>query len=115
MPNYQNRTRARSNHFVNNFEFSAHAESRTPQRGLLVDDVRYVLRYGKRVHAADAIFYYLRRKDIPDYDLLDKGRLEGTAVVTDRQSVRIITVWRNRHNGMRNLRRKLARGTPPSV
>lgn len=109
MPHQQSQLKTRSSHFVNSLELSRHAKRRTPQRGLLEEDVRYVLCYGKRIHAADAIFYYLRRKDIPEFDLITKGRLEGTAVVTDKQSNRIITVWRNRHNGMRNLRRKLAR------
>jgi hypothetical protein len=88
--------------------FSYHAQKRAAQRGLSPDDVVYILHYGRCYHAADAIFYLLLGKDIPDGDHHKMSRLIGTAIVVDKEHSTIITIWRNRQNAVRNIRRKLA-------
>jgi hypothetical protein len=88
--------------------FSCHAQKRTAQRGVSPQDIVYILRYGRLYHAADAIFYMLLGKDIPYSDCNKMSRLIGTAIVVDKEHSTIITIWRNRQNGVRNIRRKMA-------
>jgi len=97
----------RGKEFVERFTLSDHAAYRANQRGLHTRDIRYVLRYGKQYRAANAIIYYLRRVDIPSDELKFRDRLEGTAVITATGKTSVITVWRNRQKGIRNIRRKL--------
>ncbi len=98
----------RSHTWAESFQLSDHAHLRVKQRGLNLHEVRYVLRYGTCVHAANAVIYYLRQIDIPIEHLRRAGRLEGTAVITaNDDSKQVITIWRNRLHGTRNLHHKL--------
>lgn len=99
--------KGRDSSFVEEFTLSKHAQNRAGQRGLRQADIYYVLRYGKQYRAANAVIYYLRRIDIPEEELKAQVRLEGTAIITASQEPNVITVWRNRQNGLRNIRRKL--------
>lgn len=85
-----------------------HARLRTAQRNLAPDQVRYVMTYGQRVHRAGALIYFLRRRDIPEWDQsADRwARLEGTAVILTKDGRRLITAWRNRRDGLKQIRRK---------
>ncbi|MFN8443287.1 MAG: DUF4258 domain-containing protein [Caldilineaceae bacterium] len=88
-------------------DLSNHAQLRAKQRGLSEGDITYVLHYGHCIHAAGALICYLRRIDIPEVHRKEQMRLEGTAVFVAIDSKRVITVWRNRLHGTRNLHRKL--------
>ena len=93
---------------INHFQLTEHARCRASQRGLKLADIRYTLQFGHCYYVGDAFIYYLRRVDIPNADYPRMKRLEGTAVIAAREEACIITVWRNRKNGLRNIRRKLA-------
>lgn len=88
--------------------FSYHAQKRAAQRGISSQDVNDILHYGRRYHAADAIFYLLLGKDIPYSDRNKMSHLIGTAIVVNKDHSMIITIWRNRQNAVRNIRRKMA-------
>ena len=87
---------------------SHHAQLRAAQRGLTQQDIAYVLRYGHLYHAGGAMIYFLRSVDIPDDDYRHMKRLEGTAVLVNRDRSSIITTCRNRTHGSRNIRHKMA-------
>lgn len=91
--------------------YSAHAACRMAQRNLDCKDVDYIMRYGRHYHRAGVIHIHLRRKDIPGDDRADLAvaRLEGATVVADPAGGCIITVWRNRQDGLRHIRRKRRR------
>lgn len=86
---------------------SGHAQLRTKQRGLRQADIHYVLCYGTRYYAANAIIYYLRGTDIPPEHRRGMARLEGTAIFTAQARPWVITAWRNKRHGTRNLHHKL--------
>lgn len=90
----------------NELAVSAHAARRMRQRGLSEEDVRYVVRHGHKRHAADALIYFLRDKDLPEHDARLRDRLRGTAVIVSRLEPFVITVWRNRSGGLRHIKRK---------
>lgn len=90
-------------------ELSHHAQIRAAQRCLSNEDIDYILRYGRRYHAADAIFYFLVARDIPKADQRMMARLSGTALIVNKERSIIITMWRNRQHGTSKIRRKRAR------
>jgi hypothetical protein len=93
---------------VADYTLSHHAQLRAAQRGLTQQDIEYVLRYGHLSHAGGAMIYFLRSVDIPDDDYRHMKWLEGTAVLVNRGHSSIITTWRNRKHGSRNIRHKMA-------
>ncbi len=93
---------------MSTYTLSQHAQIRAAQRGLAQDDIDYVLCYGHLYHVNGAKIYFLRSVDIPDDDRRHMKRLEGTAVIINRDYPSIVTLWRNRRNGSRNIRHKLA-------
>ncbi len=90
------------------FVTTDHAEQRMAQRNLSLDDVLFVLKYGKCYHRAGAMFFYLRGKDIPQRNQRDKriSKLEGATVILSRDAPAILTVYRNRDRGLRHIKRK---------
>lgn len=91
---------------------SEHARTQMARRRIRARDIDLAMRLGQEVHAAGAVFYVLRQRDIPR-DLrrdAEVRRAEGTTVVIERD--RISTVYRNRSVG--HLRRKSKRSTRPS-
>lgn len=90
--------------------FSSHAARRICQRGLSIEDIGYVVSHGQKHHAADAIIYFLRDKDMPVKERRTHDRLCGTAVVMSRSEPLVITVWRNRQRGLQNIKRKPVSG-----
>jgi len=91
------------------FQLTQHAQSRIQQRGLSPDEVDYIINHGKIFYRAGAVFYYLRDKDIPGQDRNEKGisRLAGTAVVATQEKT-VITVWRKRDKGLKQIKCKPA-------
>ena len=87
---------------------SDHAVSRAIQRGLPIEAINYILDHGKVFHKSGAIIYFLRKRDIPvnDQRYEQISRPEGTALVISKDRRTIITVWRNRNNGLKNIKRK---------
>lgn len=69
--------------------FSYHAATAGSTTWLSPEDIVYILCYGRRYHDA-------------------MSRLIGTAVIVNKDHSTIITIWRNRQHGVRNIRRKLA-------
>jgi len=100
----------RSDEEVGGYVLSNHAAQRSARRNLSEEDIRYVLRYGRAYHCADAVIYFLGRRDIPTEDLAndDLARLEGTMILTARDQSSVITVCRNR-DGLKVIRKKFRR------
>ena len=83
-----------------------HFETRARQRGQHEADTVFILTYGTRVHAAEAVFCVLRDKDIPQEDRSHRGRLAGRVIVLSRDGS-LMTCYRRR-DSMRHIRRKCA-------
>jgi hypothetical protein len=90
------------------FELNLHAMHRAARRGLTIEEIEYVLMFGKRYHRAGAVFYFLREKDLPEGDQRRDfcNRLVGTAVVLDKSKSTVLTVWRNRRKGLKYIRNR---------
>jgi len=95
-------------------KFSEHAIRRTVQRNVTPKEVDFIIRHGERLHRAGAVFYYLRECDLKEEQHKDDDitRLIGTAVVLSKDSKTVLTVWRNRKNGLHHIRRKRKRSHP---
>lgn len=102
------RSPARSVDSVVGHILSHHAQLRAAQRELTQQDIEYILRYGYLYHAGGAMIYFLRGVDIPCDDYRHMKRLEGTAVLVNRDRASILTTWRNRKHSNRNIRHKMA-------
>jgi len=89
-------------------DYSQHAALRIAQWHLTDEQIEYVMNYGFRLHRAGALIYYLRKRDIPEWDRSDDAcmRLAGTAVVLTRDGRRLITTWRNQRNGLKRIKHK---------
>ena len=87
---------------------TAHAIRRASQRNLTQGDIAYVLKHGSKLYRAGACFYYLGGKDIPAKDKREDSiaRLEGTTLVLDSDQETIVTVYRNRERGLKDIRKK---------
>jgi hypothetical protein len=93
---------------LTDYTISDHARIRAAQRNLSLDDLQYVLCYGRVYYVADSLTFFLGWRDIRKEDRSNPmiSRLEGTAIITAARRPVIITAWRNR-NGMKKIRRKL--------
>ena len=87
---------------------SAHAIRRAAQRNVSPKDIEYVLHHGSKFHRAGACFYYLGSKDIPSTDRREDEitRLEGTIVVLDPEQRMVVTIYRDRERGLKDIRKK---------
>lgn len=101
--------------YINGFQANSttfvptdHAEKRMAQRNLSLDDVLFTMQHGKIFHRAGALIVYLRAKDIPKHSRRNEKirKLEGTTVILSREEPSILTVYRNRRNGLRKIKRK---------
>ncbi|MCP4420366.1 MAG: DUF4258 domain-containing protein [Chloroflexi bacterium] len=92
----------------NQIIYTHHAQKRMAQRNVSEAEVSFILQHGQAVHCAGAILVTCRRKDIPKNKLVsDKfRRLDGVTVVISRDEPTIMTVWRNRKQGLRHIRHK---------
>jgi hypothetical protein len=85
-----------------------HARLRMAQRNVSLAQLSFILEHGQEVHCAGAVLITLRRKDIPE-ELQTQNeftRLEGVTVVLSREESVVMTVWRNRRQGLRHIRDK---------
>lgn len=91
------------------FQHTSHSASRSAHRGLSDDDIEYVLYHGTRYYRDGACIYFLRQRDLPPSDrrFAWASALVGTALVLSADDTRsLITAWRNRRNGLKNIRHK---------
>jgi len=90
------------------WRLSEHSLSRIAQRNLSNTDIEYVVANGQRFHRAGALIYYLRQRDVPEWDRANnqRMRLNGTAVILTKDAQTVITVWRNRRGGLKRIRCK---------
>ena len=86
-----------------------HAWQRMAQRNVSFKDVQFVLEHGKKLHRAGAVFFHLGKCNIPKEQRRRVDRLEGTVVVLSRDLPVILTVYRNRQDGLGRIKRKLGR------
>ena len=88
-------------------EYSYHATVRAKQRSISNDTIEYVLYFGSVFHKAGALIYFLRDSDIPACDRANPtiAKMAGTAVVLAPKDRSVITVWKDRENGLRNIKR----------
>lgn len=93
---------------ANEFSLTVHAEVRCAQRNLSYDEIQYVIQYGQQVNNAGTCEFFLGRNDIPRSDRARQriAQLEGTVVLVDMQTGVILTVYRNRKNGLKSHRKK---------
>ncbi len=91
-------------------QHSIHSAIRTAQRGLNDDEIDYVYQFGSRYHAGGALVYFLRHRDVPLTDQRNDflTRLEGTALVVSPDNGTLLTTWRNRRNGLKQIRKKIS-------
>jgi len=89
-------------------KFTDHSTVRAAQRNLSGEEVYYVMHYGKQFHKAGALICFLRRRDIPEWDQCNDRliKLVGTAVILTKDGRTVITVWRNRKQGLKKIKRK---------
>jgi hypothetical protein len=69
------------------------------QRHLTADEIEYVVRYGRKVHVAGVVCYFLGKRDLARADAGHGqfDRLEGTTVLLDGKRMEtVVTVYRNR-------------------
>lgn len=92
----------------NQLDITEHARKRMAQRNVSENEVSFILEHGQMTHCAGAILVTCRRKDIPKNKLvLDEfRRLDGVTIVMSRENSAIMTVWRNRKQGLRHIRHK---------
>lgn len=91
---------------IKKYKISVHAARRMAQRNLNVGDVALVMRFGRKIHRARAMFFFLGERDVPEGLEKKLEKLIGaTIVVTDKT---ILTVYRNR-NALTNIKHKLKR------
>lgn len=85
--------------------FTRHALERMAQRNLTHEDIRFVMQHGQRHHRTGVLFFFLGRGDLPMNDLLKHSRLEGTTVLVDPKSRKVITTYRDK-KGLGEIKRK---------
>lgn len=91
---------------------SKHAKQRMAQRNISIDNIEFILKNGQWLHRAGAVFVFLGNRNIGKSKERDQkyARLEGTVVVLSRDGSRIITVYRNRQQGLRKIKQKAQYG-----
>ena len=90
---------------------SFHAKKRMAQRNVSSEDIDFVLDHGQRLYKAGAIFCFLGKCNIPKKWRRRFERLEGTMLVLSNESDTLITVYRNRQKGLRQVKRKANRSS----
>jgi hypothetical protein len=88
------------------FRLTQHALERINQRNLSSADIQYVVRHGQARHVPQGVSYFMGWRHIPTCDRSDDKitRLEGTVVLLDLTQEYVITAWRNRRSGTKQLR-----------
>lgn len=90
--------------------FSDHARLRCAQRNVTEDEVLLAISVGEKLINAGSHIFFLGKRQLVRAGLSScYDRLEGLTVHADREkdgSLCVITVYRNRKNGLRKNRRK---------
>jgi hypothetical protein len=88
-----------------------HAAQQMARRHISLEDVLYTLRFGTCLHRTGAVFFILRRRDIPLHDRWKEcfAKREGTVILLEEDT--IVTVYRNRA-AYRDVRKKLKYQAP---
>jgi hypothetical protein len=91
------------------FQYTNHSEHRSAQRGLSKEEIEYVYQYASHYHQGGALIYFLRNQDLPEADRRWDwaNHLVGTALICSRDGNTLVTVWRNRRNGLKLIRKKM--------
>jgi hypothetical protein len=78
-------------------ELTLHARKRGRQRNLSEQELKYVIRYGRKLWRTGICFHFLAAKDIPAADRRSQwaNRLVGTSVLVSQETRSVITVYRN--------------------
>ncbi len=99
------------------FQFNSHSAQRAAQRNLKIIEIEYVITNGQCFNKAGAVIYFLRKRDIPETDQAENSlaRLAGTAVILSKDEKTLLTVWRNRRNGLKRIRCKAESGRLPKT
>jgi hypothetical protein len=94
--------------------FTKHALQQMARRHITPEEVLYTLRFGEQVHRTGAVFFILRRRDIPREDRWNECcvKREGTVVVLEEDAV--VTVYRNR-SAYHDVRKKLKYQVPKTA
>ena len=89
-------------------QYTNHATVRSAQRGLSDEEIEYVFQFATRYHRGRALIYFMRNQDLPAADRCWDWaiHLVGTALIFDKDGNTLLTVWRNRRNGLKLIRRK---------
>lgn len=75
-------------------DLSDHAKTRMAQRNFSIDDVMFVLRYGRSYHRAGVVFYQMQDRQMPR-DLAGndrRRRLGGVTILVARDRGSVITI-----------------------
>lgn len=89
-------------------QHTTHSAIRSAQRGLTNDGIEYIYQFASRYHAGGALIYFLRQRDLPPADQRSDFalRLVGTALVVSQDGSKLLTAWRNRRTGLKQIRKK---------
>lgn len=76
--------------------FSRHAHIRCAQRQIHPDSVAFIKKHGQKIRRTGIIFYFLRRRDIPETLRCDDqfAKLEGATLLISQDGT-LITAYRN--------------------
>lgn len=90
------------------FYHTSHSSFRASQRHLSNEEIEYIKYFGSRIRNSGALFFYLRKRDLPVEDQHRDwaNHLVGTALVMSKDGSSLLTVWRNRKNGLKNICKK---------
>ncbi|MFH1882314.1 MAG: DUF4258 domain-containing protein [Planctomycetota bacterium] len=94
--------------FHNGFDLSRHAWQRINGRGLSLDAIQRVIKFGRVAHVRGAKIFAVGRKESARFNLesIDLSDVEGVQVVCSDDGV-IMTVYRNRDfRGLRPRRQR---------
>ena len=85
-----------------------HATKRAAQRNLSGADFDHALRHGTKCHKSGACFYFLTGRDILPENRKEVriARLEDTILILDPDRDAIVTIYRNRENGLKAIQHK---------
>ena len=89
--------------------YNKHLSDRMQQRAIKQSTIDYVLHFGTEFHKTGVLFYFLRDRDLPqgDRNRPQLSRLVGTTVVVSAIDHSVITVYKDRQNGLKDIKRKV--------
>lgn len=93
-----------------------HAQARIDSRRIGPDTVGTVMKYGRTLRRAGALFYFLGRRDVPQHLARDAHveKMVGTVLVFSADGSRLLTGYKN-ISVLRKIKRKQRYGNLPGV